>query len=603
MIHELILILLSSDLTVGSDATAVVDCELMRAEDTLGTVETTIRKLLLRLRRHHNVTRPINKLPIEILQIVFQLAGLCGFDLRTNLSIAAVCKHWREAALYHPHMWTCFEATGPASHKALAIILERNVSLPLDLAFNCPRNSVYPTDVPQWFETFILGNTHRIRSLKVKTTESFPAANAIDEAPILEELSLFFSKPTHADSSLLHSLISPKLKSLDLTYCRRPWLPGMYANLTHLRLEAPPWTLPQPDEDMTIIFRESPTLESLDMRFSHPDAAHFYEYNAEVFAKAQCLQERFPMHRLRRVELHMPVEMLTQVLVAIELPQDMQTMCLVAFFGPETIPVRLLFSSRCIPNTLLSSLRTLRLYDGGDQLHIDGSTSFGTRRGKERSSNALSITCHPQRYRVSQQLDILGGLIDAICAERTLPLLTGFLFHCADDQHNVRVGVPGQRNTAHDVADLLHHLPSITALTLRYESLAQCGRFFEDLSAHLPPSALPALSTCTITTRQRRPAAPSSPYFDAIVAFLGTLADRIKTLRFTNTLIRVLDRDAERTLNSYIQMIKELGITDTCLPATAFAVGTSSKSRKPRYLLAERMISAAGWQVEGPAPG
>ncbi|KAI0323938.1 hypothetical protein GY45DRAFT_498717 [Cubamyces sp. BRFM 1775] len=68
-------------------------CQLMRQKEEL-------QREMLAMSYEFNATRPVNKLPIEILVDIFRYVQAIGYhgEKRSWYTVAAVCKHWRELA-------------------------------------------------------------------------------------------------------------------------------------------------------------------------------------------------------------------------------------------------------------------------------------------------------------------------------------------------------------------------------------------------------------------------------------------------------------------------------------------------------------------------
>ncbi|KAH9895590.1 hypothetical protein C8Q73DRAFT_688589 [Cubamyces lactineus] len=83
--------------------------ELMEQQAKLG-------RELVSLRRAYNATRPINKLPVEILTMIFQLLQVHhGFFSPRWYTVAAVCKHWHELAHDITTLWRHIDFRGLAT--------------------------------------------------------------------------------------------------------------------------------------------------------------------------------------------------------------------------------------------------------------------------------------------------------------------------------------------------------------------------------------------------------------------------------------------------------------------------------------------------------
>ncbi|KDQ21937.1 hypothetical protein BOTBODRAFT_217749 [Botryobasidium botryosum FD-172 SS1] len=136
---------------------------------------------LIQTRR--NLLIPINRLPDELLSLVFELAASDSTyrpDVRTHIQliVSGVSKHWRGVALNTPDLWTAVNKFNrPLAH----LFVTRSKQAQLDIHCHSPHESVIayhdPTLSPQpiphsgagfvHFITPFLPHSNRWRSLRI----------------------------------------------------------------------------------------------------------------------------------------------------------------------------------------------------------------------------------------------------------------------------------------------------------------------------------------------------------------------------------------------------------------------------------------------------
>ncbi|KZV79537.1 hypothetical protein EXIGLDRAFT_756895 [Exidia glandulosa HHB12029] len=105
-------------------------------------VEHALLSALHRFRAHMNYYAPINRLPVEVLLLIFRHyhSTNCGdaptwsSSVQPVVTITHVCRHWRAAALDDANLWTTVSAQDYNELQALPVILSRSKMRPVDIA-------------------------------------------------------------------------------------------------------------------------------------------------------------------------------------------------------------------------------------------------------------------------------------------------------------------------------------------------------------------------------------------------------------------------------------------------------------------------------------
>lgn len=119
---------------------------------------------------------------------------------------------------------------------------------------------------------------------------------------------------------------APKLHVLGLHEVRLAWRPGNYNDLTHLTLTAHPRVVAQrriDSDDITIIFRDSPRLEHVELIASGDEA--WWTQMDENAPSPDVTQRRHFMGHLRTLRLHLSASYVISILRAIEITPTITT--------------------------------------------------------------------------------------------------------------------------------------------------------------------------------------------------------------------------------------------------------------------------------------
>ncbi|KAJ8520237.1 hypothetical protein ONZ45_g2913 [Pleurotus djamor] len=232
------------------------------------------RASLLALLLQRNSLAPINKLPVEILSMIFEVtremlhtSARDIYSARFSWStIASVCHRWRVIAMDNPRFWSHISLHDPAFASELA---RRARNLPLSLT--CPFD---PFWAPKALPPAFMGFSDRFERLYLGYSEVVaPEISAHNlsllfndayRLPRLRELTIESMVPSSFGGLLqASSYILPALKSLELRNVVVPYQPFITPQLTSLSLVLT-WVA-VPHQWITQLLRNTPLLELLQV--------------------------------------------------------------------------------------------------------------------------------------------------------------------------------------------------------------------------------------------------------------------------------------------------------------------------------------------------
>ncbi|KAI9056860.1 hypothetical protein FKP32DRAFT_1598739 [Trametes sanguinea] len=220
---------------------------------------------IARLKSIHNSVAPVNRLPPELLAMVYTYATADEETYSQLVDITHVCQLWRTTALNAASLWTRIAVNDPVG---IETFLKRAKNLPVSLSVTICRPPVVAT------VRLITSEMHRVRSLTVRV----PADIALDvvtnrlkiAAPLLEQFSIekveskWVRRPMPAEEHerSVPLLYMPSLRSLSLSNVPLFYIPQGPNSLTELTLHR---KLPSPDILLHLL-GSSPALKTLCMR-------------------------------------------------------------------------------------------------------------------------------------------------------------------------------------------------------------------------------------------------------------------------------------------------------------------------------------------------
>ena len=308
------------------------------------------------------------------------------------------------------------------------------------------------------------GNLDRLGALYFQPLSSTLPTWSLDRpAPQLQELTVINCYRFKNIYTSLFDNQTPHLRSLELKGCRLAWRSGMYRNLRKLKLEFY-GLLPHPDKDRDLLalFRDSPNLESLELKIMDDKQTPWDPLSntllpTNLYSESDHKQINVP--DLRELVLDLPSEYMLHILQSIVLPEDMTRVDLTARADNDWL-TSMLVSRRCIPTQLFRDLRDISVAHDFryDDIITCGIHGTGVRAGGERYS--LSVTFFPLR---NDRLPMkLAPLVDTIRAEHPMPLVEHLHFVESSRISNHERDVAAQAV----VALLTHCGRSLTRLSL-----------------------------------------------------------------------------------------------------------------------------------------
>ncbi|EMD36651.1 hypothetical protein CERSUDRAFT_123754 [Gelatoporia subvermispora B] len=203
------------------------------------------------LRQARNQSQPVNRLPPEILTIIFQrIASLvsaickskCGDPCRHRthdnavVPLSHVCRYWRSVALSTPHLWRQI-VVRRQSVELLKTSVERSRNVPLTVELDGSGWS----DDRDWLWQLLQAQRHRIEEIVCKDDENLsgPSCNMAQcltfSAPALKKLTVAHVWKGFPKAGSLFAGCAPQLRSF--CGCDSSHLPrGITASLTSVHI-------------------------------------------------------------------------------------------------------------------------------------------------------------------------------------------------------------------------------------------------------------------------------------------------------------------------------------------------------------------------------
>lgn len=545
---------------------ASYDAELKVISQRL--TDTKPNPLLAELLYHRNSLCTVNRLPTEILQAIFRLAGrtMEGCSQTTEvLVISWTCAHWRTLALGDPRLWRYIDLR---SVDLARLFVAR--SKPCTLVMDVHREwyGFSKTDVDRERVALCRDNLHRLGAMYYQPLSSTLPAWALDQpAPKLQELTIVnYYRYQNIYNSLCGNQ-TPNLRSLELLGCRLAWRAGLYRNLSRLKIEFY-GLLPRPekDQDLLALFRDSPHLESLELKIMDDkqfpwDPLPNPLLPADMYSLSD--RPRIEVPKLNNLVLDLPSEYMLHILQSITLPSDMAHLDLTARADHDWL-TGLLMSQRCLPNALFADLHELTvLHKFQYDTIASGIHGLGTRR--DGAAYDLAVTFYPLRN--DRRPAPLEPLVRTLAAEHPLPRVQHLRF-----VESSRISNRARERAAADMVALLAHCgAALRALTLHGGGGVLLQRIYgraaemRDAAAADPASAHPPLErldSLAVTSMSL-----SADDFGCLVSLCRLLSVHLHRVRIAELSFTVSSSGKAREL---IKRFRELGLPETWWSDTEF---------------------------------
>ncbi|CAL1706498.1 unnamed protein product [Somion occarium] len=223
------------------------------------TPSSSVRHVSQRNQIHNR--HPINKLPAELLMEVFChyiaiCKAQCEYSEDSNpyswVGITHVCRHWRQAALAYPLLWSTIVPCAPQGR--FMTILKRTQDVPLFV--ECRKNVRF--DYPAAME--ILKVSNRIKSLALFGDSAGAFWRMVEQNPRIQNMNALHS--LHFDAfrpENMNTLLRPTLSRLSLTLSSQTTLIELLCllstvpSLTILKLRVPDFRLIRVPSDIRVV--------------------------------------------------------------------------------------------------------------------------------------------------------------------------------------------------------------------------------------------------------------------------------------------------------------------------------------------------------------
>ncbi|KAA1478088.1 hypothetical protein DENSPDRAFT_885619 [Dentipellis sp. KUC8613] len=232
-------------------------------------------KLQTSFLRMRNGFAPINRLPVEVLSYIFDIARDVDWRIFGDqqsgrvVRMSLVCRHWRHVALLFPKLWSTIQLRQESVYdfQFALLCLERSKSAPLKVVISTLFRGVQIAD-------FLAPYAHRIREVallvpfKYATTNvpAYVVSTCSFHAPNLETLRICTPMWGCANSPVLPTVFNgdiPHVKRLHIE-CFASWPGHRFSGLTHLALGAQAQYTQRPSmEEFLDLIEMNPLLEQL----------------------------------------------------------------------------------------------------------------------------------------------------------------------------------------------------------------------------------------------------------------------------------------------------------------------------------------------------
>lgn len=537
------------------DLLAVFDSELESISEQL----THDVRLLSQIRYHRNSYAKVNSLPHEILQTIFRLAGRTseGCSQTTEvLGISWACSHWRTLALGDPQLWRYIDLR---SVDLARLFIGR--SQPCTLVMDVHREWYCGAQADERRSTLCKENLGRVGALYFQPLSSTLPTWSLDQpAPELRELTVVnYYRYQNIYTSLFGDQ-TPQLRNLELMGCRLAWRSGMYRNLSKLKLEFY-GLLPQPDKDKDLLalFRDSPNLESLELKIMDDKRAPWdplsnFLLPTNLYSEME--HKEIDVPALRSLVLDLPSEYMLHILQSIALPGDMSHLDLTARADNDWL-TSMLVSKRCLPMKLFHDLRELSvIHNYQYDIITCGIQGAGLRQNGERYD--MSLTFLPLRN--DDRPTQLEPIIGTIRNEHPMPYVEHLRFI-----ESSRISNKARDAAAFDMVSLLGHCGT----TLEQLTIHGCGGTLLDRiyrrsvemveEARSNPSSRPPLQKL-ISLAVSSMELPADD-FAHLVSLCQLLSKHLRRVRIKDL---ACTARSKATAMALIESFQKLALSDTC---------------------------------------
>ncbi|KAJ7580136.1 hypothetical protein C8J56DRAFT_832536 [Mycena floridula] len=234
------------------------------------------------LEEQRAILHPIRRLPLELLQEIFEL--YTDHDPWVARDLSLVSKRWREVSISFPGIWSSIDMHGrKLNRKALQLILQRSASALLDITLFSSEEFIHPSHP---VIDILFPSSPRWRSLHLDLLHIEAVMPLRGRFDSLEKLVVCFSEPREYDSPLTMFEIAPALRAVSVFHQELPY--ERILTSPHLQLPWPtineyykssivPWVASQLDflplcQNLTVVRLEItlPATEQIITSFTLP---------------------------------------------------------------------------------------------------------------------------------------------------------------------------------------------------------------------------------------------------------------------------------------------------------------------------------------------
>ena len=292
------------------------------------------------LGRKHNEGVGINKLPTEVMCIIFwhaiarEASRKTYVQVLSPLDVAAVCSHWRSIAIACSPLWSVLDVPEMSTNQ-FNLYRQRAKGYPLTLlacdpfAHEITRDLVFTSIhaisslsiVHEFISRNEKGNSQKMH----KFLTSAPSSPPIHLEYFSCSLGLNISRPDlNVFPAVLDSHLfggqTPSLRHISFSGTRLPWNQGFYRDLFTLEIGCS-LASSALDEDICLVLRDCPRLRKLKLVLIEDSGMNFarndHSQGGHTLSRHRSLSDPVPLPHLQHLELVAPANYLHHILSCI----------------------------------------------------------------------------------------------------------------------------------------------------------------------------------------------------------------------------------------------------------------------------------------------
>lgn len=427
----------SSATTSPADTYATSQYELQDFENLVSGLDFILDTIRSRIVAKRNRSLPVNRLPAEILGIIFSICARsesAQTHWRMVIIMSHICSQWRAVSINFPALWgTSMELTGMSLPMA-KLFFERAGTLPVKILRS---NSLVDMDV---LTQVVFNNFHRVASLCMAVGEDDVSQKLIASDPPLIGTELdrvvfqLVKRGKRSSSapvpivmpSRLFGSSAPNIRHMKLDRIRMPWNTGFYVSLSTLKVSNHvAGGRSSQDSSILLALRDCPNLKVLDLHLVYPNRD--WHASTDILLRSQPKQHPRKFVSLHTIKLDVPTPYVRHLLSHIK--ADGLRVLFINMQRPSYDPIDVdlpdinVLDPTLIPSKFLSQLQALRVYGDIDDMHISGTMSDdGMTFDLQGDYNSVKL---------------LNQIARSIRVNYDLPLLKDVEFQVSCDEHRI----------------------------------------------------------------------------------------------------------------------------------------------------------------------